>query len=152
MNVEDYFEEDKIEMPIEKTAKKFGNINAHISYLAQRKGMTLIEFEEWSERECERWDISEEEAAIIRAYKINQAIQQLKIEGKDRLASELVRDNWWIKRFTDDKEARQAIKHLEEVVIRHNNEGEKYGWEVLLDLDEIILESFKKKSKFDRND
>lgn len=133
-------------------------INRRIDNMAEARQMTRTEFEAWSERECYRLDISEEEAELIKAYQIDKAIQILNSQGKYKLAEKLKSIFWWIKRVRDDfKNISPAIKHLTEVCgyFKHKYNREHY-YEWLLswdgDLADLMVEKSKKYNKKSRLD
>ena len=115
-------------------------IHRKIDNLAEAKGMTRQEFEEWSERESDRLEISEEEFMYIRAYLINEAIIKLIKEGKHKEATKLEKEFPWIPRLDDlDLKAPDYFKHLERVCTYHKDKyGKEYEFNWLLDYDDTV--------------
>ncbi len=116
--------------------------------LAQKYEMTLEEFENHCKIQWYKENLTNYEIQLIWAYRIKQAIDRLKNDGKEWIARELYEDNRWIDKF-DFKDVDKAIKHLDEVC---KNVKEKYNVEYdeawLKDYDDRLYEKLKNERKY----
>ena len=117
--------------------------------------MTRQEFEEWSDRETNRLEITDYERELIKAYQINKAIDKLFATGLTFEAEKLERKFFWIKRLKDDfHKVDEAIKHLTDVCNYVKNKYDvNYTYEWLLSWDttlyNLVLEDKEKKKIWD---
>jgi len=120
-----------------------------VEELAEKRGMTREEFEEWSDAEQYRSNISEDEALLIETFYANVVIERLETEGKDKLAEEIEDKYYWVKRFKKDfDKIDKVMKHLTDVCayIKRKYDVE-YKYERLFRWDDILYDLVIKKSK-----
>jgi len=127
-----------------------------VEELAEKRGMTREEFEEWSDAEQYRSNISEDEALLIETFYANVVIERLKTEGKDKLAEETEDKYYWVKRFKKDfDKIDEVMKHLTDVCayIKRKYDVE-YKYERLFKWDDILYDLVikKRKAKYKRYD
>jgi hypothetical protein len=129
--------------------KAMARADRKIDNLAEARGMTRQEFEDWCKRETYRQEISDYEVILIRAYQINQAVLHLEAIGKGRQADELRQDFYWIERFEKSfGKVDKAIKHLTDVCAYIEKEyNKKYIYEFLLTLDDVVYDEMMSKSR-----
>jgi len=111
--------------------------------------MTREEFEEWSDAEQYRSNISEDEALLIETFYANVVIERLETEGKDKLARETEDKYYWVRRFKKDfDKIDEVMKHLTDVCayIKRKYDVE-YKYERLFKWDDILYDLVIKKSK-----
>ena len=120
-----------------------------VEELAEKRGMTREEFEEWSDAEQYRSNISEDEALLIETFYANVVIERLETEGKDKLAREIEDKYYWVRRFKKDfDKIDEVMKHLTDVCayIKRKYDVE-YKYERLFRWDDILYDLVIKKSK-----
>ena len=130
-----------------------------VEELAEKRGMTREEFEEWSDAEQYRSNISEDEALLIETFYANVVIERLETEGKDKLAKEIEDKYYWVRRFKKDfNKIDEVMKHLTDVcayIKRKYDVEYKYErlfrWDDIL-YDLVIKKSRSKKAKYKRYD
>jgi len=130
-----------------------------VEELAEKRGMTREEFEEWSDAEQYRSNISEDEALLIETFYANVVIERLETEGKDKLAKEIEDKYYWVRRFKKDfDKIDEVMKHLTDVcayIKRKYDVEYKYErlfrWDDIL-YDLVIKKSRSKKAKYKRYD
>ena len=120
-----------------------------VEELAEKRGMTREEFEEWSDAEQYHSNISEDEALLIETFYANVVIERLETEGKDKLARETEDKYYWVRRFKKDfDKIDEVMKHLTDVCayIKRKYDVE-YKYERLFRWDDILYDLVIKKSK-----
>ena len=132
-----------------KVKETLRKINHKIDNLAEAKGMTRDEFDEWAERETLRLDISPEEFNLILAYQIEQCAKKLEAKGLTVKADNLRRERYWIERFKHlfhTNAISKAFTHLTEVCAYHDEKyNRKHPDAWLVDWDERLFELMKVK-------
>ena len=123
-----------------KLKDTLAKIDQRINNLAEAKGMTYDEFYDWSDRETDRQEITNDEFLLITAYQLDKAIENIK---DFRQRQEIDSGIWWRKRFYDDfDKVDTAIKHLTEVCSYVKDRYKvDYHYEYLLTLDEAMYET-----------
>ena len=132
-----------------KLKETLRKIHHKIDNLAEAKGMTRDEFDEWGESESYRLELDDGEFNLILAYQIEQCAKKLEAKGLSVKADNLRRERYWIERFKHlfhTPEISKAFTHLTKVCSYHDEKyNHKHPDAWLVDWDERLFELMKVK-------
>ena len=105
--------------------------------LADKRGMTIEEFKQWSKEEEFRSEINNAELLTIQAYQIDQAINRIEDANYDK-GVEYRKEYYWTESYRDDFYKKEKLfKHLTDVCAYTKKKHEtKYQYEWLLTFDD----------------